>query len=53
MKGVFKMNTVESLFRYYKKIGPSAFENFIESHPEYSDMAQIIIDLETQKRVAA
>ncbi len=36
------MNTVESLYRYYKKVGPISFDAFIEKHPELLDESKLV-----------
>lgn len=41
------MNTVESLYRYYKKIGPEAFKTFISEHPELSSVAKEVALMES------
>lgn len=36
------MNTIESLYRYYKKIGPASFDLFINEHPEFALEAELV-----------
>lgn len=46
MKGVLTLNTVESLYRFYKKVGPVSFETFIKEHPEFSEYVKSVKALE-------
>lgn len=42
------MNTVESLYRYYKKVGPAGFELFIKEHPELVQKAKAVKEIDSK-----
>lgn len=46
------MYTIESLYRYYKKIGPISFELFIKEHPEFALKAELVKKMDSNAAVA-
>lgn len=47
------MYSVDSLYRYYKKFGPSHFKSFIAEHPEYRSMAKEVYKMENAQITVA